>query len=364
MVAWRFTSSSPRQSRRMTKMCPFKIWLLLFCFTKLFYEIGAGSVVCGGYAWMLSYTLQYFGYWGVVLDSKFKNSYFSDDEGGVVNGHQTVMARVCDDAKKTCKWVHLDASIGSVIVHKSSQDIASFFQVIESFYALQSNEGFEVVPAWTEPSGAPQATSIVSEIFIAQNCQQFWTLLDECNSHLNLLDIPGRSDAKFISAPRTMRNMVSELVLPSSITTWWFHTMPRNSEQNDYGNRGEQNRYDNLGESYCLEQKIASVKPTCYGNGGCAQINDNDVMRINSNLMKKIECPESNFGSYRNEGRMRYFVRDAELRYFVWLMRCQNMNPEIFAGPDGIAVQICRDQVQSQSNRNPVTRSQPYTRLA
>lgn len=43
----------------------------------LFYESGAGSVVCGGYAWMLSYTLQYFGYWGVVLDSKFKNSYLN-----------------------------------------------------------------------------------------------------------------------------------------------------------------------------------------------------------------------------------------------------------------------------------------------
>ena len=145
--------------------------------------------------------------------------------------------------------------------------------------------------------------------------------------------------------------------------------MSKKSEKYDYGNLGAlndhsdlgaQNRYGNLGESYCQERKIASAKPTCYGNGGCVQINDNDVMRINSELMTKIECPESNFGSY--EVRMRYFVRDAELRYFVWLMRCQNMNNEIFAGPDGVAVQLCRDQVQSQSNRNPVTRPEPYTR--
>jgi hypothetical protein len=156
------------------------------------------------------------------------------------------------------------------------------FQAIESFYALQSNEGFEGVPAWAKASGAPQARSIVSEIFTAHNCKQFWTLLDECNSHLIFLDIPGQSDAKLISVPRTMRKMVSEVVLPSSITTWWFHTMPRNSEQYDYGNLGARNEYGNgaaqnrYEESYCQEQKIASVKPTCYGNAGCVQINDNE----------------------------------------------------------------------------------------
>ena len=328
----------------------------------LFYESGAGSVVCGGYAWMLAFTLHYFGYWAVVLDSKFKNSYFADDEGNVVNGHQTVMARVCDESKRECKWAHLDPSIGSIIVHKSSQEMASFFQVIESFYALQSNSGFEVVPAWTEASGSPQARSAVPEnIFTdpflqpCQHFQEYWTLLEECSSSLQFTTILGRKDARLVSAPRTMRNMVSHLVLPNQITTWWFYSLPAGGAQNiDTG----------YGGKHCLEQKIVSAKPPCFEQSGCVSMAESDIRLINSDLMTKIECPESGSGSSRNDGKMRYYVKDAELRYFIWLMRCSNMAPRVFAGPDGFAVQNCRDQVQSSSNQNPVTRPEPYRRYA
>ncbi len=50
-------------------------------------------------------------------------------------------------------------------------------------------------------------------------------------------------------------------------------------------------------------------------------------------------------------------------RYFTWLMRCSNMEPRIFAGPNGQFVQECRNSVQSTSNKNPYTRkSSPHIR--
>jgi hypothetical protein len=50
-------------------------------------------------------------------------------------------------------------------------------------------------------------------------------------------------------------------------------------------------------------------------------------------------------------------------RYFVWIMRCSTMEPRIFSGPNGQFVQNCRDMVQSNSNKNPSSRTlQPYIR--
>lgn len=319
-----------------------------------YYESGHGSVVCGGFAWMLSFTLQYFGYWAVTIDSKFWNSFAAADEGEVVNGHHTVMARICDDNARKCKWVHLDPSIGSVIVHTKSQQMASFFNVIESFYALQSNEGYSVVRAWTQPSGAPQARSLLPAIM--QDCSKYWTLLDLCGSPLNAIAVPSRADnVKMIHAPRLLKNMVSEVVLPADRLAWWFHTTPTAPQSLEQPSSFRSN---------CSENRIASVSPPCVDDAGCdGHIPATFFERVTAELMQKVACTASTFGASKSDGRMRFLIRDDELRYIIWMMRCSTMPTSIFAGPDGLSVQLCRDAVQStSSNQHPVTASALYSR--
>lgn len=389
----------------------------------LHYESNLGSVVCGGFAWMLSWTLQYFGYWSVVLDSKLKHSVVPDNirEGDIVNGHHTVMARICKDHSRNCKWVHLDPSIGSVIVVKGSQELASFFDVIESFYHLQSDDGYEVVPAWTHLTNAPQPRSLIS--VSALHCSTQWTLLDVCTSNLEVVAIPSRSDAAVLFAPRTMKNMVSEVVLPAHVTSWWFYNTPGSLIRNfvlntvpDGQNWAQNARQDS--HTICSNLTVASVRPPCLSNANCTKLTDEHLKKVNAVLMTtKIQCAadavsyleqlewsNSNFQELTHQFRefdrqkedidansspflhllqslrTKYLVVDSSLRctrflqrheklhshasrYFVWLMRCSTMEARIFAGPNGQLVQDCRNTVQSTSNSNPASKkTHPYTR--
>lgn len=262
----------------------------------LHYQSNLGSVVCGGYAWMLSWTLQYFGYWSVVLDSKFHHSVVPEHirEGKVVNGHHTVMARICQDHSRNCKWVHLDPSIGSVIVVKGSQELASFFDVIESFYHLQSDDGYEVVPAWTHFTNAPQPRSVVS--FSSIQCSSQWTLLDVCTSNMEFVAIPGRSDAAVVFAPRTMKNLVSEVVLPAHVSSWWFYITPGSLIRNfvtktvpDGQNWAHNERQDS--HTICSNLTVASVRPPCFSNADCTKPTDEHLKKVDALLMTtKIQC--------------------------------------------------------------------------
>jgi len=322
-----------------------------------YYDSGQGSVVCGGFAWMLSFTLQYFGYWAVVIDSKFRDSYVANEDGVVLNGHHTVMARICDDSARRCKWVHLDPSIGSVIAHTSTQQMASFFGVIESFYALQSNGGYSVVPAWTQPSGAQrQPRSLVPTDMMQVDCTQYWTLLDLCGAPLIATAVAGRvDDAKMVRAQRSLKNMVGEVLAPADRQAWWFHTTVTSP----------QHLQSHAFRSNCSANRIASAHPPCFDEDGSdcrTRIPVDFIERAHSELMKKVACPPMLYPSSKNDGKMRYLITDSEMRYIVLLMRCATMAPSIFSGPGGAAVQHCRDVVQSTSNQNPVTRSAPYER--
>jgi hypothetical protein len=263
----------------------------------LHYESNRGSVVCGGFAWLLSWTLQYFGYWAVVLDSKFKNSNQPDTvhEGVVVNGHHTVIARVCDDESRRCKWVHLDPSIGCVILAKQTQTMASFFDVIESFYHLQSDDGFEVVPAWTNGSStAPEPRSLIPNSQV--NCKVFWSLLDVCASNFNTkISIPG-SGLSLVFAARTMKNMVSELVLPSTKASWWFFSYT------DASKAAQLPSHD-----ACF---VAITAPPCCSSR--SNLSAVHLAAINSDLMRnKISRVEGR----PCQGKTKYLIKDAQLKY-------------------------------------------------
>jgi hypothetical protein len=293
----------------------------------LYYESNSGSVVCGGFAWMLSWTLQYFGYWAVVLDSKFKHSTFPDfiEEGEVVRGHHTVMARICDDNSRKCKWVHLDPSIGSVIVVKNSQEMASFFDVIESFYHLQSDEGFEVVPAWTDSSTAPLPRSLIpfSNSISMSECARYWTLLDSCGTKFEPVSIPGRSDASVAFAPRTMKKMVSDTLLPADRTSWWFYTKPVEIKFDSEipMEMESQNSFE-----ICLHMSVAYARPPCLNHSGCVSLSDENLATRLANLTKtKIQCATDGMPYYEQTLRVpnstpktKYLVTDASMRYATY----------------------------------------------
>ena len=292
----------------------------------LYYESNSGSVVCGGFAWMLSWTLQYFGYWAVVLDSKFQHSVWPDfmEMGAeVVRGHHTVMARICDDNSRKCKWVHLDPSIGSVIVVKNSQEMASFFDVIESFFHLQSDEGFEVVPAWTDSITAPLPRSLIpfSNSISMSECARYWTLLDSCETKFELFSIPGRSDAAVAFAPRTMKKMVSDTLLPADRASWWFYTKPvevKFDSQISITEMESQNPFE-----ICLHMSVNYARPPCFNHSGCVSLSKTDeenLARRLANLTKtKIQCA-TDAVTFRDpdasqKSKTKFLVTDASLRY-------------------------------------------------
>lgn len=86
-----------------------------------YYEDANGGVLCGGSSYILTYVLNYFGYWGLSIESH-----------GHHMPHLSNIARVCaSEEAQVCTWLILDASVGSIAVNKATGRPVDFFRLLQ-----------------------------------------------------------------------------------------------------------------------------------------------------------------------------------------------------------------------------------------
>jgi hypothetical protein len=146
-------------------------------------------------------------------------------------------------------------------------------------------------------------------------------LLDTCESKFEPVSIPSRSDALVVFAHRTMKNMVSGVVLPTGAASRWFYNFPVLFDaQKAIG----VNSLSTM--EICSSMQIAFAQPPCFGNSNCNSLSDQELISINAVLTKtKLECASDGFSHYDllkmgmiDESELpktKYLIVDASLRY-------------------------------------------------